>query len=165
MAIDSTTTHTYSSAANSYLTFCKLYALPIDPTPETLSYYITFQSVHINPKSVESYLSGICNNLEPFFPDIRSHRVTVLIKRTLKGTRQCHGCATVQKLPLTTTQLCMITNALDQSRDHDNMLFLSIVNTGFAGLLTLGEMAVSDSPKLWDSRKTTLHIPHLCYGV
>ena len=38
MAIDTTTTLTYSSAANSYLTFCKLHCLPVDPTPETLSY-------------------------------------------------------------------------------------------------------------------------------
>ena len=85
MAIDSTAAHTYSSAANSYLTFCKLHALPIDPTLETLSYYITFQSAHINPKSVESYLSGICNNLKLFFPDIHSDRATALIKRTLKA--------------------------------------------------------------------------------
>ena len=52
MAIDTTTALTYSSAANSYLAFCKLHQLPVDPTPETLSYYITFQSSHINPKSV-----------------------------------------------------------------------------------------------------------------
>ena len=156
MAIDSTTAHTYSSAANSYLTFCKLHALPIDPTPETLSYYVTFQSAHINPKSVESYLSGICNNLEPFFPDIRSHRASALVKRTLKGARRRHGRATVRKAPLTTSQLCSIADALHQSRDHDDMLFLSMVNTGFAGLLRLGEMAVSDSPKLRDSRKTIL---------
>jgi len=156
MAIDSTTAHTYSSATNSYLTFCKLHTLPIDPTPETLSYYVTFQSAHINPKSVESYLSGICNNLEPFFPDIRPNRATALVKRTLKGARRRHGRATVRKSPLTTTHLCTIANALHGSRDHDDMLFLSMINTGFAGLLRLGEMAVSDSPKLRDSRKVTL---------
>src|ERR1700683_5195469 len=70
MAIDSTATNTYTSATNSYLTFCKLHNIPIDPTSETLSYYITFQSSYVNPKYVESYLSGICNNLEPFFPNI-----------------------------------------------------------------------------------------------
>ena len=79
MAINSTTAPTYSSAANSYFMFCKLHALPIDPTPKTLSYYITFQSAHINPKSVESDLSGICNNLELFFPDIRSNHATALV--------------------------------------------------------------------------------------
>jgi hypothetical protein len=42
MAIDDSTTATYTSATNSYLTFCKLHNMLIDPTPETLSYYITF---------------------------------------------------------------------------------------------------------------------------
>ncbi|KIM78362.1 hypothetical protein PILCRDRAFT_824575 [Piloderma croceum F 1598] len=51
MSIDDSTTNTYSSATNSYLAFCNL---PINPTPETLSYYITFQSSHISPKSIES---------------------------------------------------------------------------------------------------------------
>jgi hypothetical protein len=85
MAIDNSTATTYTSATNSYLTFCRLHNMPIDPTAETLSYYITFQSSHISPKSVESYLSGICNNLEPFFPEIRANRASALVKRTLKG--------------------------------------------------------------------------------
>ena len=79
MVIDNSTANTYTSATNSYLTFCKLHNIPIDPTSETLSYYITFQSHHINPKSVESYLSGICNNLEPFFPDVRANRSSALV--------------------------------------------------------------------------------------
>ena len=73
MAIDNSTANMYTSATNSYLTFCKLHNIPTDPTSETLSYYITFQSSHINPKSVESYLSGICSNLKPFFADIRTN--------------------------------------------------------------------------------------------
>jgi hypothetical protein len=36
------------------------------------------------------------------------------------------------------------------------MLFLSMLNTGFPGLLHLGEMAVSDVPGLWDFRKVVL---------
>ena len=115
MAIDSTTAITYSSATNSYLAFCKLHHLPVDPTPETLSYYVTFQSAHINPKSVESYLSSICSCLEPFFPDIRPNRATALVKRTLKGARRRHGQPTVRKAPLTTTHLCTIADTLGDS--------------------------------------------------
>ena len=153
MAIDTTTALTYSCAANSYLAFCKLHQLPVDPTPETLSYYITFQSTHINPKSVESYLSGICSCLEPFFPDIRANRATALVKRTLKGARRRHGRPTIRKSPLTTTHLCTIANALHESREHDDMLFLAMINTGFAGLLRLGEMTISDSLHRRDCRK------------
>ena len=122
--------------------------MPIDPTPETLSYYITFQSTYINPKSVESYLSGISNNLKPFFPEIRTNRASVLIKRTLKGALHRHGCPTNHKSPLTTTQLQSVTTDLINSSDHDDMLFLSMINTSFPGLLRLGEMAVSDNPHL-----------------
>jgi hypothetical protein len=156
MAIDNSTAITYSSATNSYLAFCKLHKLPIDPTPETLSYYITFQSSHINPKSVASYLAGICTNLEPFFPDIRSNRASALVKRTLKGALRRHGQPTKRKAPLTTIHLQSIFTALHRSQDHDDMLFLSMLNTGFPGLLRLGEMAVNNNPQLRDFRKIIL---------
>jgi hypothetical protein len=70
MAIDHSTASTYSSALNSYLTFCKIHNIPVNSTPETLSYYVAFQSSFINPKSVNSYLSGVCNQLELFYPHI-----------------------------------------------------------------------------------------------
>jgi hypothetical protein len=156
MAIDNSTVNTYSSATNSYLAFCNLHNLPVDPTPETLSYYINFQCSHINPRSVESYLSGICNNLEPFFPEVRSNRASALVKRTLKGALRRHGQPTKRKAPLTTTLLQSIFNSLQTSADHDDMLFLSMLNTGFPGLLRLGEMAVSDNPQLRNFRKVVL---------
>jgi hypothetical protein len=156
MAIDNTTATTYTSATNSYLAFCKLHNLSIDPTPETLSYYITFQSSHINPKSVASYLAGICNNLKPFFPDIHCNRASALVKHTLKGALRCHGQPTKRKAPLTTAILQSIFAALNRSREHDDMLFLCMPNTGFPGLLRLGEMTVSDNPKLRDFRKIIL---------
>jgi hypothetical protein len=156
MAIDNSTASTYTSATNSYLAFCKLHNLPIDPTPETLSYYITFQSSHINPKSVASYLAGICNNLEPFFPEIRANRAAALVKRTLKGALRRHGQPTKRKAPLTTVILQSIATSLNGSREHDDKLFLSMLNTGFPGLLRLGEMTVSDNPTLRDFRKVVL---------
>jgi len=156
MAIDNSTATTYTSATNSYLTFCKLHNIPIDPTSETLSYYVTFQSSHITPKSVESYLSGICNNLEPFFPDIRSNRASALVKRTLKGAFRRRGRVVKRKSLLTTTHLQSITTDLSASVAHDDMLFLCMLNTGFAGLLRLGEMTVSDNRQLRDFRKVVL---------
>ena len=87
MSIDTSTAKTYSSALNSYLTFFKLHGLPVNPTPQTLSYYVTFQSFFINPKSVDSYLSGVANLLEPFFPDVRKNRSSQLVTRTLAGAK------------------------------------------------------------------------------
>ena len=71
MAIDTATHLSYTSTLNSYLTFCKLHDFDIDPTPETLSLYVTYQSTFINPKSVDSYLSSIANQMESFFPEVQ----------------------------------------------------------------------------------------------
>ena len=91
MSIDRSTSATYSSALNSYLTFCKSHGIPVDPTPQTLSYYTTFQSFHINPRSVDSYLSGICNQLEPYFPEVRQNRKSPLVVRTLASAKCYRG--------------------------------------------------------------------------
>src|SRR5271168_4494724 len=90
-SIDSSTFHSYTSALSSYLTFCNLHQLPIDPTLDMLSFYIVFLSNHINPRSVSSYLSGICQQLEPFFPDIRQNRKLILVTRTMFGCLHCYG--------------------------------------------------------------------------
>ena len=71
LSIDSTTAATYTSATNSYLTFCKKHHLSIEPTTETLSYYITYQTHFISPNSIDSYLSSIINQLKLYYPDIR----------------------------------------------------------------------------------------------
>ena len=47
----------------------KKHGLSIEPTPDMLSYYIIYQLHIIIPDSVDSYLSGIINQLEPYYPD------------------------------------------------------------------------------------------------
>jgi hypothetical protein len=39
-----------------------------------------------------------------------------------------------------------IATALGNSNSHDDTLFLSMLNTGFTGLLHLGELAVNNNP-------------------
>jgi hypothetical protein len=84
-AIDNSMSRTYSSHLNSYLNSCEQHHLPVDPTPDTLSFHITFMSHHIQPRSVEAYLSGIINNLEPYFPNVRESWHSRLVKHTLRG--------------------------------------------------------------------------------
>ena len=50
---------TYDTALASYVEFCNLHQLPLDPTIDTLSFYITFMAHHVKPSTVASYLSGI----------------------------------------------------------------------------------------------------------
>ena len=64
-AIDKSTLKTYSSSLNSYLTFIWLHHLSVEPTPDTFSFYVVFMSHHIEPRSVQCWLSGICQQLEP----------------------------------------------------------------------------------------------------
>src|SRR5882724_6205260 len=86
-ALDSSTIQTYNSHLQSYLSFCKLHLFPLNPSPNTLSFFIIFMAHHIKPISVTQYLSGIVNPLEPYFPDIRKHRQSTLITRKLAGMK------------------------------------------------------------------------------
>ena len=67
-AFDASTQAVYSSALNSYLTFCQLHHLDSSPTANTLSLY--FMPHHIEPHSVRSNLAGIISQLEPSYPSL-----------------------------------------------------------------------------------------------
>src|SRR5258708_14527709 len=83
--------HTYTSAATSYITFCNLHNFPTEPTVERLCFYIVYMSHHIKPSSMKSYLSGICAELEPFYPDIHSIQSSKLVNQTVMNrTGLCH---------------------------------------------------------------------------
>jgi len=62
-AVEPSSVSSYSSAVNSYFDFCSSHSLPVEPTPDTLSFYAIYMSHHIKPKSVASYLSSICSKL------------------------------------------------------------------------------------------------------
>src|SRR5882762_4326286 len=156
MSIDHSTAMTYTSALNSYLTFCKSHGIPVEPTPQPLGYYTTFQSFHINPKSVHSYLSGICNQLEPYFPDVRKNCKSTLVIRTLAGAKRYRGTPTNRKSPLTIANLLTVSKDLATSSSHDDMLFDALLNTGFTGLLRLGELTWPDNVSLRDYKKVTM---------
>ena len=156
LAIDHSTHESYSSALNSYLTFCRLHGFDIEPTQRTLAYYVTFQSTYINPKSVDSYLSGICNQLESHFPDVRNVRKSPMVSRALKGAKRRFGRTTMRKLPLTIDNLNSVFNALGASPPHDDVLFATQLFTGFENLLRLGELCWPDKVALRDYRKVTM---------
>ncbi|KAF8580258.1 hypothetical protein K439DRAFT_1648243 [Ramaria rubella] len=69
-SIDLSTTHTYNSHLQSYLTFIKLHDFPVEPSIDILSFYVVYMCHHIKPQSVSFYLSGISNSLEHFFPNV-----------------------------------------------------------------------------------------------
>lgn len=152
-AIDPSTVATYTSALQSYITFCNTHNLPIDPTPDTLSFYTVFMCHHISPRSVASYLSGIANQLEPFFPDVRVSTRGPLVSRTLRGCKKLRSVGTKRKRPLRRTELIALHPAYAASSNHDDLLFISILLTGFFGLMRLGELVSPDKIELRDPRK------------
>ena len=90
-----------SSKAAAYVTFCRAYDIPIDPTPDTPSFFTVYMCHHIKPSSINAYLSGICNQLEPFYPHARLNRHHQLIAGTLHGCKKLCVIATVHKRPCT----------------------------------------------------------------
>ena len=153
-AIDTSTLKNYSSALNSYLTFVCLHHLPVDSTPDTLSFFTVFMSHHINPKSVSAYLSGICQQLESYFPNVHASRHMPLVDRTLKGCLRLRGSAVTRKRALTFTDLQLVLSDLSSSNHHDDLLFKkSMLLTGFFALMRLGELTFPNNIKLRNWKK------------
>ena len=155
-SIDSSTWNNYSSALNSYLEFIKIHNLPVDPTPDTLSFFTVFMSFHIKPDSVDTYLSGIlCQQLEPYFPDIHKNRKSPLVQRTLEGCKRIRAIPTSRKRALTMDNLCLVIAHYANSTDHDDLLFVAQLLVGFFALMRLGELTYPDDRKLRNPLKVT----------
>ncbi|TDL26837.1 hypothetical protein BD410DRAFT_699965, partial [Rickenella mellea] len=126
---------------------------PIRPTPDTLSFYITYMADFIQPNSIANYLSGICSNLEEFFPDVKTVRQSPLVRRTLAGAQRLRGSGVTRKQAFAAEDLMVVINAYGNSVIHDDILFLAQFLTAFTALLRLGEICFPDNLALQDYRK------------
>ena len=149
-ALERSTSQSYTSAATSYISFCELHHFPTEPMVERLCFYIVYMSHHIKPTSVKSYLSGICAELEPFYPDIRSIRSSKLVNRTLAGCTKLYGSPAKRKRALTENDLRLIIRSTPHTTSHDDLLFLAIMLMGWHCLLRLGELVDPDASHLCD---------------
>ena len=151
--IDKSTLSNYTSALNSYLNFVRLHDLPVQPTPDTLSFYTVYMCFHINPRSVNTYLSGISQQLEFHFPEVKEARNSPLVRRTLQGCMRLRGIATSRKRALTIDDILLVIDHYRHSTLHDDILFVAMLITGFFGLLRLGEMTFPDDTSLHNWKK------------
>jgi hypothetical protein len=154
-SVDVSTSESYGSALNSWITFIHMHHFPLEPNPDTLSFFVVYMSHHIRPKSVKSYLSGLVQQLEPDYPSVRAVRNTRLVVKVMKGCMKARGQAVRRKLPLSFDDLVFVNNKFISSKSHNDLLFAAILITGFHGLLRLGEMTFPDSSYLRDWRKVT----------
>jgi hypothetical protein len=156
LVLDRSTNDSYSSAANSYITFCRIHNRALEPTEDTLSYYVVFMCAFVKAKTVDSYLSGICNQLEHYFPNIRLARRSSLVSQTLRGCKRRYGTEVTRKKPLSKSDLQIVINAIGQSKSHDDCLFLVLLLTGFHALCRLGELVWPDKVAHQNYRKLAL---------
>ena len=96
---------TYQSGLNSYLSFCEQHNININPTPDTLSLFITYMAQQMGPsgklisiQTILSYLSGITNLLEPEYPAVHQARNHPIVFQTLCGVEKLVGQPLKQKL-------------------------------------------------------------------
>jgi hypothetical protein len=152
-SLDFSTRHTYASTLNSWLAFINMHNFDIQPTPDTLSYFVVNMSHQISPRSVKSYLSGLVQQLEPNFPNIREVRGSRLVTRTMKGCLKMLSKPIQRKDPLSIDDLQYLQTRFHYSQNHDDLLFFALLVTGFHGLLRLGELTFPDDPAIREWRK------------
>lgn len=147
---------TYNSALTSYTEFCTKHNFPLDPTPDTLSFYIAYMSSFIKPTSVASYLSGILHLLQPYFPHAREARSHPLVKNTLQGALCIANSPVQRKRPITLDDLHLIASYGAPQPSYNDLLLRALSFTSFFGLLRPSEVCLSDSPRKRDMRKIML---------
>lgn len=151
-AKDRSTQASYTSACQSYIHFTHIHHLPIDPTADTLSLYVAWLCTYIKPKSVDTYLSAICSELEDLYPDVRRVRRGALVKNTLAGAKKRFGTDTTRKDPLAIEDIVRVAESFTNP-SHDDLLFLAMLLCAFYGVHRLGELVDHDRPELRDSNK------------
>jgi hypothetical protein len=113
-------------------------------------------SSHIRPDSVNLYLSGIANELEEQFPEVRKNRNSRLVTRTMRGCLRRWGKPHKRKSPLTHEDMELVLKILPNNPMHDDYLFAAMLVTGFHALLRVGELTFPSAKKLQNYRKVTL---------
>jgi hypothetical protein len=73
----------------------------------------------------------------------------------MKGCLRLHGSAIKRKRALTLADLSYVLDNLSHSSQHDDLLFQSMLLTGFFALMRLGELSFPNDKKLRNWKKVT----------
>ncbi|KIJ37838.1 hypothetical protein M422DRAFT_177471 [Sphaerobolus stellatus SS14] len=156
-ALETSTTSTYESHLQSYLTFCHNHHFPIEPTNNTLSFYMVYMCHHLKPSTVSTYLSGSCHLLEPYYPNVCKACSSPMVTHSLAGMKKLHGLQpTNHKCALTCEDLITIFRLLSSNPAYNDHLFMAMLITGFFGLLRLGELTLPDNIRKHSFKKVTM---------
>ena len=140
--IDLSSKSTYRSGFNSYLSFCYRHEIDLDPTPNTLSWFIVYMAWQTGPSghlisiwTISSYLSGISHHLLPFYPHVLDSRRHSLVTKTLRGAEKMEGQPITRKSAINDQHLLYLLDRIRSSSSYDDWLFLAICFTAYHGLL------------------------------
>ncbi|KIL54301.1 hypothetical protein M378DRAFT_188756 [Amanita muscaria Koide BX008] len=150
-AIEQSTKKGYSTSIKSYIRFCLIHDLPLDPTPQNLARYIAYVSQYIN--SAPQYLSGIRHFLREFFPNFDDNRSSTLVQAAIRGSRKVRANPIRRKLPLRTSHLQTFLDLATSSGTFDDLLFITIISCAFYGCHRIGELVQRNDQSLFDWRK------------
>ena len=142
-------------ALHSICTFLSAALTIFQSNPNTLSFYTVYMAHHIKLSSVDSYLSGICSKLKPFYPNV--HKNHHLVTKTLWGCKKLQSIPTTHKQPLTCPELAELHDEYMSSNSHDNLLFFVILLVSFHALMHLGELVWPDKKALQNFQKVSTH--------
>ncbi|KIJ30473.1 hypothetical protein M422DRAFT_187157, partial [Sphaerobolus stellatus SS14] len=144
--LEPSTTSAYKSHLKSYLVFCQNHNFPVEPTINTLSFYVVYMCHHLRPAAVGTYLSGICHLLEPYYPNVREACSSPMVSCSLAGMKKFRGLQPTNcKRALTHKDLLSIVNYLAINSSYEDCLFITMLLTGFFSLLCLGELTFPDN--------------------
>jgi hypothetical protein len=97
-SVEKSTAKGYATGARDYISFCITHSLPLDPTPQTLSHYITYTSQCIS--SGPKYLLGAQHFLSNLYPSFDTNRSHPLVQATITGSKKIWADPVKRKLPL-----------------------------------------------------------------
>ena len=84
-AIERSSLASYSSAFHSYMSFCFAHGFSLEPTPDTLSFFMVYMCHHIKPLNLICLGSAMSSN--PFIPMFAMHGAIALLLKLLQGAR------------------------------------------------------------------------------
>lgn len=149
-AITATSRMKYSSAVNSFYAFCaREGCLPI-PDVSTLCAYISStcrfvgpSGKPVSPRTVKSYLYGIASKFRAAYPEIDSTINSRRVRDVMNGCLRAFSQPVRRKDPLSVFDL--VTAYTGLAPNYDNLLFFTLLSTGFFALHCLGELTVPDT--------------------
>ena len=141
-ALEKSTIGGYSTSAHDYICFCRLHQLPLDPTPQTLSWYIAYTSLSI--ASGPKYLTGTHHFLHELYPNFDDNHASPSVQATIqvRGSKKVCTDPVHRKQPIHPEHLLAFMETAHRTHNYDDLLFATIMSCCFYGCHRSGELVL-----------------------